>query len=140
MNGQMTETAKEFFIIKYANMVDKKIVVKAIIEQAKNDSQETKIMTSLVEGYERPERIGIKGAKKRDYTPDVLLRHDHAIELYTVELGKQNDYELDKWRAFSLYTQKEKGNFNIVIPEENLVRLRGLLAENNIKAKILYFS
>ena len=121
-------------------MIDKKIVVQAIIEKAEKDSEEIQIMTSIVEGYERPDRIVVKGDQKRGYTPDVILRKNETTELYEVELGKAKEYELDKWRLFSLYSHKQKGNFNIVIPEDNLPRLRELLKENQIKAKILYFS
>ncbi len=121
-------------------MVNKKIVVQAIIEKAENDGNDIQIMTSIVEGYDRPDRIAIKGEQKRGYTPDVILKRNNTTDLYEVELGKDKDYELDKWRLFSLYSHKQKGNFNIVIPEDSLPRLRELLKENQIKAKILYFS
>ncbi len=121
-------------------MVDKKIVVQAIIEKAEQDPEEVHIMTSIVEGYERPDRIVVKGDQQRGYIPDVVLKKDQTTDLYEVELGKDKEYKLDKWRLFSLYSHKQKGNFNIVIPEDNLPRLRELLKENQIKAKILYFS
>ncbi len=121
-------------------MVDKKVVVQAIIEKAEKEFQDALIMTSLVEGYQKPDRIAVKGGKMRQYTPDVLLKRDKAVDLYSVELGKKNDYELDKWRVFSLYIKKQKGSFNIVIPEDNLPRLRELLSSNHISARILYFS
>lgn len=121
-------------------MIDKKIVVQAIIEKAEKDNEEIQIMTSILEGYDRPDRIVVKGEQKRGYTPDVILRKNDTTELYEVELGKAKEFELDKWRLFSLYSHKQKGNFNIVIHEDNLPRLRELLKEHQIKAKILYFS
>ncbi|MGW8316184.1 MAG: hypothetical protein ACWGNV_11325 [Bacteroidales bacterium] len=121
-------------------MIDKKIVVQAIIEKAEKDNNDVQIMTSIVEGYERPDRIVVKGEQQRGYTPDVILRNSDTTDLYEVELGKDQDYKLDKWRLFSLYSLRQKGNFNIVIPEDSLSRLRELLKKNQIKAKILYFS
>jgi hypothetical protein len=121
-------------------MIDKKVVVQAIIEKAEKDNNEIKIMTSLLEGYERPDRIVIKGDQGKGYVPDVILKKEGTTDLYEVELGMEKQYELDKWRLFALYSHKQKGNFNIVTPEDNLPRLRELLKENEIKAKILYFS
>ena len=121
-------------------MIDKKIVVQAIIEKAEKDDSDVQIMTNIVDGYERPDRIVVKGEQQRGYTPDVILKKNDTTDLYEVELGKDKEYELDKWRLFSLYSHKQKGNFNIVIPEDNLPRMRELLKENQIKAKILYFS
>lgn len=121
-------------------MVNKKIVVQAIIDKAEHDREYIEIMTSIVEGYERPARIMIKGEQGAGYIPDVILRKEHTTDLFEVELGRNKDYELEKWKLFSLYSHKQNGNFNIVIPEDNLTRLREVLKENQIKAKIIYFS
>jgi hypothetical protein len=121
-------------------MIDKKIVVQAIIEKAENDHEDVQIMTNILEGYERPERIMVKGEKKHGYIPDVVMKKNNTADLYEVELGKEKEYEVDKWKLFALYSHRQKGNFNIVIPQDNLHRMRELLKENQIKAKILYFS
>ncbi|MEA1896909.1 MAG: hypothetical protein U9N53_04520 [Bacteroidota bacterium] len=119
-------------------MISKNHVVKAIIEKAKNDYDDVEIRTSLVEGYEKPGKIIIKGNEEKGYTPDVLLRSENATDLYEVELDE--NYKLDKWRIFSLYSIKQKGDFNIVAPENNLHHLKEALKENQIHAKILYFT
>ena len=119
-------------------MISKNLVVKAIIEKAENDYNDVEIKTSLVEGYEKPEKIVIKGNEENGYTPDVLLRSEKNTDLYEVELDE--NYKLDKWRLFSLYSNKQKGNFNIVAPENNLHHLKEALKENQINAKIIYFT
>lgn len=119
-------------------MITKNLVVKAIIEKAENDFDDVEIKTSLVEGYRKPEKIIIKGNEERGYAPDVLLRSEKTTDIYEVELDK--NYKLDKWRLFSLYSHKQKGNFNIVAPENNLHHLKEALKENQISAKIIYFT
>ncbi|MEA1896816.1 MAG: hypothetical protein U9N53_04045 [Bacteroidota bacterium] len=120
-------------------MISKNLVVKAIIEKAENDFDDVEIKTSLVEGYEKPEKIIIKGKEENGYSPDVLLRSKKTTDLYEVELEDKN-YKLDKWRLFSLYSNKQNGNFNIVAPENNLHHLKEVLKENQISAKIIYFT
>jgi len=121
-------------------MVDKKIIVQAIIEKVESDYDDVEILTDILEGYDHPGQIIIKGEKKIGYVPDVVLKKKKTTDLYEVELGRKDDYELDKWKLFSLYSHKQHGNFNIVIPEDNLTHLRKILKENQISAKILYFS
>jgi hypothetical protein len=100
--------------------------------------EDVDIRTSLVEGFSQPDKIIIKGKRDKGYTPDVLLRDDNSTDLYEVELDR--DYNLDKWRLFSLFSNKLKGSFNIVAPEDNVPQVRKLLDENQINAKIIYFT
>jgi len=119
-------------------MLDKKLVVQAIIEKAELDYDDLLIKTSVVEGYEKPDKITLKGTQDKGYVPDVWLRNEQTTELYEVELGQ--DYQLDKWRLFSLYSNRQNGNFNIVTPEDHLHQLRSVLNEHQIHARILYFT
>ena len=119
-------------------MVSKKTVVKAIIEKVEKEYKNATIRTPLVEGYEKPVRIGFKGKAGEGYIPDVVLDRKDATELYCVEL--EQDYQVDKWRLFSLYSLKEKGNLHIVAPEAHLSKLKEALNKSNISARILYFN
>ncbi len=119
-------------------MVSKKIVVQAIIEKVESEFNDVEIRTSVVEGYERPETISPKGDSDKGYIPDVMLTSSEGTEIYEVEMDKQ--YEVDKWKLFSLYSSKNNGELNIVTPEEKLPELRAMLNDNDIKAKIIYFT
>ena len=119
-------------------MISKKMVVMAIIEKVEKEYDDAQIRTPLIEGYDKPARIGLKGKAEEGYVPDMVLRRKDATELYCVELEK--DYQVNKWRLFSLYTMKEKGNLHIVAPEAHLPQLKEALNENSINARILYFS
>jgi len=112
--------------------------VKAIIEKVENEYDDVVISTTLVEGYEAPEKISFKGSAREGFVPDVVLTTDGTTELYCVELDK--DYQVSKWRLFALYSMKEKGNLNIVAPEDDLPQVREVLDEHNINARVLYFS
>jgi len=120
------------------NIINKKIVVQAIIDKIENEHDDFEIKTGIVEGYSKPEKIIRKGNQERGYIPDVMLQSEQRTELYEVELDE--DFELDKWKLFSLYISKLKGSFNIVAPEELLPQLRDVLNTEEIKAKIIYFS
>ncbi len=119
-------------------MISKKIVVQAIIEKVEKEHTDVEIRTNLVEGFNQPEKIIIKGKQDKGYTPDVLLRGNNSTNIYEVELDQE--YKLDKWRLFSLFSKKQKGSFNIVAPEDNIPLVRKALNENQINARIIYFS
>jgi hypothetical protein len=117
----------------------KKIVVQALIDKIENDHKSIKIKTQLVEGYKRPERITIKDSGQEGYMPDVMSETDDWTNLYEIELD-ENNYILEKWRLFSLYSKKAKGNFSIVIPKDNLKQVKNLLQSNNINARLIYYT
>ncbi len=119
-------------------MINKKVVVQAIIDKIENEHEDFEIKTGIVEGYGKPEKIIRKGNQDKGYVPDVVLESDRITELYEVELD--DDFELEKWKLFSLYTSKLKGNFNIVTPEEFLPQVRSVLNSENINARIIYFA
>ncbi|HER10050.1 MAG TPA: hypothetical protein ENO20_14190 [Bacteroides sp.] len=123
---------------KKKHVINKKVVVQAIIDKIENEHDDFEIKTGIVEGYGRPEKIIRKGDQGKGYVPDVILESDQRTELFEVELD--DDFELDKWKLFSLYTTKMKGNFNIVTPEAILPQVREVLNSENINAKIIYFS
>ncbi len=119
-------------------MVSKQIVVQAIIEKVEKEFDNVEIRTSVVEGYERPETISEKGNREEGFTPDVMLTSPEGTEIYEVEMDQ--NYQVEKWRLFSLYSGKKNGDLNIVTPEEQLPELRDVLNKNDIKAKIIYFA
>jgi hypothetical protein len=119
-------------------MVSKKNVAQAIIQKVEQDHDDVKIMTSMVEGYEKPEKIMSKEEQEEGYIPDVMLRSDDITELYEIDLDQ--NYKLDRWGFFSRWTSKENGSFSIVTPEEHVNPLRSFLKKNNIEARILFFS
>jgi hypothetical protein len=123
---------------KKKHIINKKIVVQAIIDKIENENDDFEIKTGIVEGYNRPEKIIRKGDQEKGYVPDVMMQNDRKTELFEVELDE--DFELDKWKLFSLYSTKLKGNFNIVAPEEILPKVREVLHSEHINARIIYFS
>lgn len=116
----------------------KEAVVEAIIEKYDKVKDDVKIQTHIIPGYEGTGKIKLKGDNSRGYIPDVVVQRKDAIEFFEVELDDQ--YKLEKWSLLSLYSNKQKGSLNIVIPEEHLSQLRAFLENNNIKAKVFYFT
>jgi hypothetical protein len=118
--------------------VNKELIVQAIIEKYKKEFDQVNFQTGLLQGYEKPGKVILKGNDSGGYTPDVVMEGPDRVELFEVEMGEH--YHPEKWRLFSLFSNKHKGNFNIVTPEEQLPQMREFLDLNNIDAKILYFS
>ena len=119
-------------------MVSKKDIAEAIIQKVEEENNDVMIMTSMIEGYERPEVIMSKEKQATGYSPDVMLRNDDIIELYEIDLDL--DFKLDKWMLFSNFTSSDKRTFSIVTPEDNVTPLKAFLKENDIEARILFFS
>lgn len=119
-------------------MFSKRIVAQAIIEKVKKDHNDADIRTSLVEGFEGPEEVEIKNEKGEGFTPDLLLNTGDSAEFYEIELDEE--FKLEKWKLFSQYFIKRNGMFNIVTHEDNLPQLRSFLKNNQIIARILFFS
>lgn len=124
---------------KTTRKVYKKYIVQAIIKKIEEQNRDTRVKTNLVEGYNRPERILKKSNNDEGYIPDVISEKDGRKDLYEVELSEQ-EYILEKWRLFSMYSMKAKGSFNLVVPEEQLENIKNLLKENKISARIIYYS
>jgi hypothetical protein len=123
---------------KGRKMVSKKDIAEAIIQKVEEENDDVLIMTSMVKGYKRPEMIMSKEDQAAGYMPDVMLRTDDIIELYEIDL--EQDFKLEKWMLFSHFTSNEKRTFSIVTPEDNVTPLKTFLNENDIEARILFFT
>jgi len=117
----------------------KKVVVQSLIGHIKKDSMDSKIKTNLVEGFRKPDKILRKGKDDTNgYVPDVISEKEGSVDLYEIEMSER-DYQLEKWRLFSLYSLKSKGKFNIVTPKNKIDHLKDMLDEHKIHANIIYF-
>jgi hypothetical protein len=119
-------------------IMNKKIVLQAIIDEIEKDYQEFNIRTSVVDGFEPPERIPGTGVRQNGYIPDMVFEIGSYKELFDVELDHK--IELEKWKAFSLYTSGNTGGFTLVIPEKDRQQTREIMESNSINAKILYIT
>jgi hypothetical protein len=122
-----------------ANKMKKKLVVEALIKKLKNEDDAGDIKTILVEGYARPEKIIKKNNGQKGYMPDLISENKGRKNLYEVELDEEN-YVLEKWKLFSLYSKKSNGKFSIITPENKLELLQDMLKLNQINARLIYFS
>lgn len=119
-------------------MISKKNVAQAIIQKAEEDYDNVKIMTSMLEGFDRPDKIMNKDQEKGGFSPDVMLRSNEVTELYEIDLVQ--DFKPEKWKLFSRFSDDDKRSFSIVTHEEHVNPLRDFLSQNAIEARILYFA
>lgn len=119
-------------------MISKKNIAEAIIQKAEREHQDVRIMTTMVEGFDRPEKIKFKKEEQGGFAPDVMLRSNDVTELYEIDLSQ--DYKLEKWKLFSRFSNNENRSFSIVTHKDHLHPLKDFLNQNNIEARIIYFA
>ena len=67
--------------------INKELIVQAIIEKYKKDYDQVNFQTGLLQGYEKPGKIILKGNDSEGYTPDVVMEGPDRVELFEVEMG-----------------------------------------------------
>jgi hypothetical protein len=123
---------------KTVETTQKKSIAEALIGQIKEKDEKSRIKTSIVEGFQQPEKITVESDGKIDYVPDVVSETGDQLDLYEIEIYEQN-YVIEKWRKFSDYSSDANGSFNIVVPKSHLNTLKDILDLNRIHANIIYF-
>lgn len=113
-------------------------VAQALIGKIREEHEESKIRTGILDDFKDPEKITGKGDRKKGFVPDVVSETGEGTDLYEIELYEQN-YVLEKWRTFSDFSQNANGSFNIVVPKSNMDTLKDMLDLNEIHANIIYY-
>ena len=115
--------------------INKEVIAKAVIKSI-NTKNPVKIETRFLKGYDPPDKIVYKSSRK-GYNPDIMVFFEDAIYIYEIELD--DNYETDKWQLFSLYTKKNKGRFNLIVPDWMILSVKATLTKKKIDASILHF-
>ena len=110
----------------------KKIIISMVQSLRRNGKYDIKTIHS--KDYTNPDKIMWKG-KGEAYVPDLTAKRDNLLNIYDVQLT--DNYELKKWKLFSLYAHIRKANFYIVTPRWMVNSVREILVNHDISARII---
>lgn len=119
-----------------ANVVDKAMVARVMVSKLQEEQKPKQIRTRYLKGFESPDNVSIKGDEKK-FSPDIMAIYDRETHLYEIELD--NKMPVDKWRTFSLYARKNKGNLYLIVPDYLKDPIKEQIRNNDINAGIIYF-
>jgi len=115
---------------------EKEMVVNAVIEEIQNDNP-SNIQTGYDDDFSQAKTLVWKKDDK-GYTPDIIAEFDDGKRnIYEIELN--GDINTDKWKLFSAYARKYKGEFFIVLPEDNMEEVKEAIKSNQITNVHLYY-
>ncbi|MFP4061012.1 MAG: hypothetical protein ACOCXW_00120 [Bacteroidota bacterium] len=113
--------------------IDKKRIILTIVQNL-HRSGRYDIKTIHSRDFTNPDKIMWKG-KSEGFVPDLTARRDNLLNIYDIQLT--DNYELTKWKLFSLYANIRKANFYIVTPRWMVNSVKDTLVENVISARII---
>lgn len=116
---------------------NKKLIANVMLEEIEKDKP-AKIETELFKNFKIPEKIVLK-EKNTGYTPDIkVVLDDGKINLYEIELEEK--YDIEKWKLYSVYAKRSKGDLYIILPDWMLDQVKNTLVQNEIKnVNLIYF-
>ena len=116
--------------------LNKSVVSSAVISKISEEGKPEEVLAKHLKNYKTPNEVRIKG-KEFGFTPDLAVFYKDEANFYEIELDKPTT--AIKWRLFSLYAQKNKGNFFLVVPDYLKDDIKKEVDEKEISAEVLYF-
>ncbi|NBC83032.1 MAG: hypothetical protein GVY19_06580 [Bacteroidetes bacterium] len=116
---------------------EKNLVLNAVLNEIKKEDHK-KIETGFEDDYSFTKKIVWKD-NDEGYTPDIVVEFDNDTKnIYEIELDE--DLNIDKWKLFSMYARKHKGEFFIVLPDWIMEKVKDEIKQNNISnVHLMYF-
>jgi hypothetical protein len=116
--------------------LNKSVVTRAIISKINEEGKPEAVLAKHLKNYKTPSEVRIKG-EDFGYTPDLAVFYKDEASFYEIELEKPTTAV--KWRSFSLYAKKNKGNFFLVVPDYLKDDIKKEVDDKEISAEVLYF-
>lgn len=106
------------------------LIARALIADIEKKDSPKNIETKIFSDYKTPQRI-IWKEKKTGYVPDIKATFSKGVtNIYTIELT--GEFNIEKWRLFSLYARQNKGGLFIIAPESRLKEIKDKVKESHI--------
>jgi len=119
------------------NIIDKTLVVEAVISKIKNEGAPEKIESKDLKDYDTPIKIPQKG-NKDEYTPDIAVHYKDELNLFEIEL--EDKMYPEKWKTMSLFSKQHKGYLYLVVPDYLKEKIKNEMKKNQIVAGLIYFN
>lgn len=115
---------------------NKLAVSRAVISRINEVGKQEEVQAKHLKNYKTPNEIKFKG-KEFGFTPDLAVFYKDEANFYEIELEKP--VSTSKWLLFSLYAQKNKGSFFLVVPDYLKDYIKKEINDKDISAEVLYF-
>ncbi|MEA3478627.1 MAG: hypothetical protein U9R60_10645 [Bacteroidota bacterium] len=116
--------------------LNKSVVSRAVISKISEEKTPEVVLAKHLNNYNTPSEVRIKG-KDFGFTPDLAVFNQDEASFYEIELEKPKTTV--KWRLFSLYAKKNKGNLFLVVPDYLKDDIKKEVDDKEISAEVLYF-
>lgn len=116
---------------------NKEKIVQAVIDNLLEKKQPKEIKTPYIEKYETPAGLKARNGNKT-FVPDITAIFDDSSNLYEIELD--DDFQVNKWKLFSIYARERNGKLFLVVPEWLKESVKKELVDKNIHAGIIFFN
>jgi hypothetical protein len=114
---------------------NKETIIQAVVDYIK--SEELEDIRARIVGYSDPAKI-VWNTSGKGYVPDITAAGDGNMFIFEVQHPDSDlSPQIDKWRLFTTFSRKTKGNFYIVGMADQEYTIKNLLYEHRIDAQVL---
>lgn len=129
-NFVRTETILITEAMRLANL-NKESITKAVLKDVKKQYKGAEIHARHTRDLPNPAKFAWKN-NEANYMPDIIVRNNgESLNIYEIELT--DEFDVNKWRLYSLYAKKSRGRFHLVMPRWLLNRAKDKIQESNLK-------
>lgn len=126
----LIETIKPIFVMQSTNF-NKEAITKAVVKEIKKQYTKAQIQATYTSEFQNPSKLAWKN-KGENYMPDIIVQNvKEGLNIYEIELS--GEFDIDKWKLYSLYAKKSNGRFFLVLPRWLMGKARQTLNDNELR-------
>ncbi|MFB6318935.1 hypothetical protein [Saccharicrinis sp. FJH54] len=111
--------------------LDKESITKAVLKEVVRHNRGAEIHARHTRDLPNPARLAWKN-KEENYMPDIIVRNGkNGLNIYEIELT--DEFDISKWRLYSMYARKSNGKLHLVLPRWLSNRAKEKIEESNLK-------
>jgi hypothetical protein len=111
-------------------------IIKVVAEHLENEG--FRKIYANTDGFDQPERVKWESGDK-GVLPDMLAKardKTYVFEVEDTEVSLDEDL-VDRWRLLSAHARRNGGDLYLIVPQDNVSKVRSSLTESNVSAQIL---
>ena len=117
--------------------INKEMIVNSVIDNLLEEQEPEEIKTPYISKYESPSKLKLESTNET-FVPDIIATYKDSSNYYEIELD--DDFKINKWKLFSIQAKKRKGDLYLVVPEWLKESVKNELINQNIPARIIFFT
>ncbi|MFB6342227.1 hypothetical protein ACE01N_06670 [Saccharicrinis sp. FJH2] len=117
--------------------LDKESITKVVLKEVTRQNRGAEIHAKHTRDLPNPARLAWKN-KEENYMPDIIVRNGkNGMSIYEIELT--DEFDIDKWRLYSMYARRSNGKLHLVLPRWLSTRAKEKIDECNLKNILVEF-